>query len=213
MPTQPTLLIATNNRHKIEEMRQILIDALGEEKIVLAGADEFPHIGAPDEDGETFEDNALIKARAYAAATGLPTLADDSGLVVDALGGRPGVLSARYAATTEARNNRVLAELAEVSAAERTARFVCVAALVAPDGTSLTRRGTVEGRIARFPRGENGFGYDPIFENVESPFAGRTMAELTAEQKHSISHRGRALRAIAPCVATLGRGGAHNEKP
>lgn len=203
MAPKPTLLIATNNRHKIEELRQILVDTLGGEAIVLAGADEFPHICAPDECGETFEENALIKARAYTECTGLLTLADDSGLVVDALGGRPGIQSARYAATNDARINRVLAEMAEVPTEERTARFVCVAALVSPDGKSVTRLGTVEGRITRFPRGENGFGYDPIFELIDPPFAGLTTAELTSEQKHSISHRGRALRAIAPFIKPL----------
>ncbi|MEN6626536.1 MAG: RdgB/HAM1 family non-canonical purine NTP pyrophosphatase [Candidatus Sumerlaeia bacterium] len=196
----PVLLIATNNRHKIEELRQILVDVLGADAIELKGADEFPDIPAPEETGSTFEANAVIKAQAYASATGLLTLADDSGLVVDALGGRPGVMSARYAATTEARNERVLGEMADVPAEKRAARFVCVAALAAPGGAVQTRTGTVEGRIAFAPRGAAGFGYDPIFELTEPPYAGFTTAELTAAQKHSISHRGRALRAIAPLI-------------
>ncbi|MCE5229407.1 RdgB/HAM1 family non-canonical purine NTP pyrophosphatase [bacterium] len=203
MKPKMILLIATNNRHKIEELRDILIATLGDDVVELKGADAFPDVVPPEETGETFEANAIIKARAYAKATGLLTLADDSGLVVDALDGRPGVQSARYGPNSKARNERVLNEMARVPAEQRTARFVCVAALVDPKGKTQTRTGTVEGKITFSPRGDNGFGYDPIFELVEQPYVGFTTAQLTSNQKNSISHRGRALRAIAPLVSEL----------
>ncbi len=204
----PQLLIASNNRHKVDEIIQILQSSakLPEPLEILCAAD-FPDIPAPEETGATFLENALIKAQAYAHATGILTLADDSGLAVEALGGRPGVQSARYAETTEARNAKVLEEMIGVPSENRGAAFVCVIALADGEGKTLTREGTVHGRITDAPRGANGFGYDPIFELMESDWAGQTTAELAAEQKNAISHRGRALQATAPALAQcLARG-------
>lgn len=165
----------------------------------LRCAADYPHLPEPEENGATFEANAIIKAEAWSAATGLPALADDSGLVVDALGGAPGIYSARYAETPAARIERVLAELREATdSAQRTARFMCAVALAVPGRPTLTREGRVEGWIGFAPRGEGGFGYDPIFELTEPPHIGRTMAELSADEKHALSHRGRALQALLP---------------
>mgnify|MGYP001319170655 CR=1 FL=1 len=200
----PHMLLATGNAHKFDEMRSLLRRRLvGLEYELLSGAD-FPEVPEPVENGGSFEANALIKATDYARATGLLTLADDSGLVVDALDGRPGIQSARYAPTNDDRIQRVLNELEGVEQEKRTARFICVMALVTPDGRSITREGKVEGRITRNRRGDGGFGYDPIFELTETEFAGKTMAELSATQKNGLSHRGRALELIAsPIHAAL----------
>ena len=221
MPPAVSFVLATNNPDKAAELRRILDRLLpGFAVRALSGAD-FPGLDPPEETGATFEANALLKARAYARATGLLTLADDSGLLVDALDGRPGVLSARYGKTAAARNARVLEELAGLPPERRTARFECVVALAAPrpafagapagrhaDLPALTRRGTVEGRIAAAPRGQGGFGYDPIFELTEPPHAGRTVAQLDPAAKDALSHRGRALAALAPDLraALSGRG-------
>ncbi len=183
------LLIATRNAHKLKEIRAIL-ELPG---IEIVGADEVA--GLPDvvEDRDTFEGNATKKAVELAAASGLLTLADDSGLEVDVLGGDPGVYSARYAgepSNDEANNNKLLAALDGVS--ERTARFRCAIALATPDGGSETVDGRCEGRIELEPRGDAGFGYDPLFvpDGYEQSFG-----ELDADIKHSISHRGAALAA------------------
>jgi XTP/dITP diphosphohydrolase len=188
------ILLATGNAHKVEEVQAILGDAW-----VVEGSD--PGV---EETGETFEDNALLKARALAAATGEPAVADDSGIEIDALGGRPGINSARWAAEGDW-IPRVLRELDGVPAAGRGCRYVCAAAAVWPAGTGpggrddVVVRGTVEGVVADAPRGEGGFGYDPIVVPVEGD--GRTFAEMTEAEKHALSHRGRAFRALAPHVA------------
>lgn len=192
------LVLATRNEGKLRELARILGD-----KVQLAGLDAFP--GAPDvpETGATFEANALLKARAIAARTGLSAVADDSGLCVDALNGMPGVLSARWAGqhgNDQANLDLVLAQVADVPDARLGARFVCAAALVVPaDGETRewVVTGQVEGRLIRVPRGTGGFGYDPIF--VPDGFD-LTTAEMTPEAKDAISHRGRAFRALAPFI-------------
>ncbi len=188
------LLIATSNAAKIRELETILAP-LG---LALKNTRrDFSQITVPNEDGKTFEENALRKARHYCEATGVATLADDSGLEVDALSGEPGVESARYAATTDERNAKLLAALDGLPSEKRTARFICVAALVRPDGTEVTRQGELEGRIHTELRGEGGFGYDPLFWLDEQ---GCTLAELPEEEKNRISHRARALAAIRPVI-------------
>lgn len=199
MNPSKTLLVATTNPGKLQELRQIL-EPLG---LQLCSLSDLPSaIAEPEEDGTTFEENARIKARAYAAASGTTCLAEDSGLEVDALGGAPGVHSARYAGTTgtrherDARNNeKLLQALAPVPDLERTARYVCALCLAEPDGRIVAEaRGTFEGRIGREPRGSGGFGYDPLFV---LPELNRTAAELLAEEKNARSHRGHAARALA----------------
>lgn len=186
------LLVATRNRGKLEEIRAVLGGLV--EKLLCAA--DLPDLPETVEDGTTFVDNALKKAREACRASGLPVLADDSGLVVDGLDGRPGVLSARFAgpAADDAANNRkLLAELALLPMASRKAAFVCVMAFVHPDGTEQTFQGMVNGRILDGLRGEGGFGYDPLF--LVDGFQ-QTMAELSLEQKNHLSHRGQALRAF-----------------
>lgn len=164
-------------------------------------------VPAVAECGETYAENALLKARAALAATGLPSLADDSGLEVDSLSGAPGVRSARFAgpqATDEDNNRLLLARLADVPAARRTARFVCVAALALPAGEPVVTRGEVEGRILIAPRGSRGFGYDPLF--YYEPF-GSTFGEADSAAKNQVSHRGQAFRAMAAEVRALIGGG------
>jgi XTP/dITP diphosphohydrolase len=187
-----TFVLATANPHKAQEMRDILT-ALGFD--VLARPEDAPDV---DETSETLEGNALLKAQALASATGGPALADDTGLFVDALDGRPGVYSARYAgrSASDADNvEKLLAELDGVPDTMRVARFRSVIAVAYPDGGYFTVEGLLEGSIAKSPRGSEGFGYDPVF--VPAGASGRTLAELTAEQKNELSHRGRALRALA----------------
>jgi len=174
--------------------------------------DELGVAGEPIEDGLTFETNARIKARYAARATGLPALADDSGLEVDALGGLPGVRTRRYAGpdATDAENNaKLLAELAGVPLAGRTARYVCALALALPadrvrSPAVVVRRGTTRGRIALRPRGEGGFGYDPIFEPSIEPLGGRTFGLYSAAEKHAISHRARAAHRMRRALANRG---------
>jgi len=192
-----TLVLATRNPGKLRELSRILGG-----QVRLTGLDSFP--GAPDvpETGATFEENALIKARAIARHTGLPAVADDSGLCVDALNGMPGVLSARWAGRhgdDQANLDLVLAQMADVPDARRGAQFVCAAALVAPraGAREWVVTGQVAGRLTREPRGSGGFGYDPIF--LPDGFT-QTTAEMTAEAKDAISHRGRAFRALAPFI-------------
>jgi XTP/dITP diphosphohydrolase len=189
------VVLATRNPGKLRELDRILSS-----QIRLAGLEDFP--GAPDvpETGATFEENALLKARAIAAHTGLAAVADDSGLCVDALNGMPGVLSARWAGghgDDQANLDLLLAQIADVPDARRGARFVCAAALVLPDCREWVVTGTVEGRLIRVPRGSGGFGYDPIF--LPDGFD-LTTAEMTPEAKDAISHRGRAFRALAPFI-------------
>ena len=204
MSTGPRVVVASANPHKVREVAAILAGA--GVAVVLEPMDVHG-LSAPDEDGETFEDNALLKARACARATGLPAIADDSGIEVDALGGAPGVRSARYAGepTDDAANNaRLLAELAArgaQGAADRRARFVCAVALVVGEHETVVR-GTMEGRVVDAPRGVHGFGYDPLFV-ADDTVDGRTNGELAPEEKDAISHRGRALRELAPALARL----------
>ena len=191
-----TVVVATGNAHKITEIEAILSLALpGTRFVALGQLGEFPD---PEETGTTFVENALIKARAAVAETGLAAVADDSGLVVDALGGEPGVYSARYAGLhgdDAANNAKLLANMAEVPDVERTARFMSVVALVRADGSVLTGTGTCEGAVGRAGHGEHGFGYDPLFLPADTP--GKTMAELAPEEKNAISHRYHALMDLA----------------
>ncbi len=196
------LLLATKNRNKVREMRELLADLRGVE--VLSAAD-FPDIGEPEETGETFEDNARLKARYYADATGLMALADDSGLMVDALDGRPGVMSSRYGSDDADRIARVLREMRDVPDGRRTARFMCAMVLAAPDGVVARSTGTLEGEIARTARGSNGFGYDPVFHLADRDLR---LAEVAPEEKNAISHRGGALRAILPDLRRALTGGS-----
>jgi XTP/dITP diphosphohydrolase len=183
------LILATRNEGKVREIRSIL-GGLDLEVRSLANYPDLPDV---DEDGRTFAENAVKKATAIALAARELALADDSGLVVDALAGRPGVHSSRYAPSSAERNARLLRELNDVPLERRTARFVCVAALADAQGHAVTREGTCEGRIALAPRGAAGFGYDPVFL---LPDRGETMAEISTLEKNEISHRGAALRAI-----------------
>ena len=205
--TGKTVVLATRNAAKLRELARILGAEDRGTQIRLAGLDEFP--GAPDvpETGATFEENALLKARSIADFTGLPAVADDSGLCVDALSGMPGVLSARWAGRhgdDQANLELVLAQVADVPEARLAARFVCAAALVVPGAgcREWVVTGQVEGRLVRAPRGSGGFGYDPIF--LPDGF-GQTTAEMTAETKDAISHRGRAFRALTPFITAACR--------
>jgi len=186
------LLVATRNRGKIKEI-MALLDGLVEEVICAADLPELPETV---EDGATFSDNALKKAREACKATGLPTLADDSGLVVNGLDGRPGVFSARFAgpdADDDANNNKLLQEVIGLNQAERSAAFICSMAYVSPDGVEQLFEGRVGGRIIDQSRGEYGFGYDPLF--LVDGYQ-QTMAELPVDEKNRISHRGQALQAF-----------------
>lgn len=187
-----TIVVATGNAHKLVEIEAILGRAMPGTRFVAVH--QLGDFEDPEETGTTFAENALIKARAAVAETGFAAVADDSGLVVDALNGEPGVYSARYAGVhgdDAANNAKLLRNLADVPTAERTARFMSVVALVRPDGTELTGTGACEGTIGFEGRGSNGFGYDPLFLPEDTP--GKTMAELTPEEKNAISHRYHAL--------------------
>ncbi len=201
--TEPVkILVASRNAKKLEEMQRILREHLTEVDVV--GLDDVAPYDEPVEDQPTFEGNALLKARAGVASSGLPTLADDSGLCVDALNGMPGVLSARWSGPPKSddRNNQLLlAQLADVPDERRTAYFTCAVALVLPDGTVRVVEGRMDGRITREVRGSGGFGYDVVFEADDRP--GVTTAQLVPADKDQISHRGKALRQIAPVVADL----------
>lgn len=194
------LLVATHNQGKMAEFAEMLANL----EVEWLSLDDAGVMTDVDETGRTFRDNAILKARAYAAETGLLTLADDSGLEVDALGGRPGVYTSRYGGeglTHAQRYRLLLRELEDVPWEARSARFRCVIVLAAPDGTLLGEsEGIVEGMIATEPAGEGGFGYDPVFYLPEK---GKTIAQLESAVKHQISHRGRALRAIEPRLQQL----------
>jgi XTP/dITP diphosphohydrolase len=193
------IVLATRNAHKIIEVQRIFSDAGIDVEIL--GTETFSTLPDIPETGTTFAANALIKARAVCEHTGLPAIADDSGLSVDALNGMPGIFSARWAGAhgdDHANLTLLLNQLGDVPDNRRTAAFHCAAALVTPEGDERFCEGTLEGRIIRAPRGENGFGYDPIF--VPQGFD-ITTAEMTAEEKDAISHRGRAFRALAPLIA------------
>jgi XTP/dITP diphosphohydrolase len=199
----PKVVLATRNAGKIRE----LADGLRAFGLEILGLEAFPAMGDVEETGVSFEENSLLKARAVACYTGCIAVADDSGLEVDALGGAPGIYSARYsdlrplppeakdpALCRDERNNLVLLhELAAVPDTKRTGRFVCAMSACRPDGTGITLRAVWEGRIVRAPRGMNGFGYDPLFFD---PKLGRTAAELSKEEKNAHSHRGKALRKL-----------------
>lgn len=196
------IVLATHNRGKLAELERILAAQAAGADIELLSADD---VGLPevDETGDTFAENALQKARSGARFCGLACLADDSGLVVDALAGEPGVRSARYAGVhgdDEANLRLVLERVRGVD--DRSARFVCVAALATPDGREWTAEGVLEGRIVEPPRGTGGFGYDPIFVPVGDD---RTTAEVTPQEKDAISHRGAAFRRIAEVLVELAR--------
>jgi XTP/dITP diphosphohydrolase len=196
------LILATRNPGKILEFRRIL-DKLHPASIDLIGLDQFPELQDVEETGETFFENALLKARTICLETGLPAIADDSGLCVDALDGAPGVLSARWSGVhgNDAANiEKVLAQLASIPDVELGAHFTCVTAFVMPDGRESTAEGILSGEILRQPIGNYGFGCDPIFRPAGSE---QSLAELDAKKKDLISHRGQSLRAIAPRVAVM----------
>lgn len=193
------IVLASLNAHKLTEIRALVAGL----PFDLVGLDAFPAVPEPPETGATFEENALQKARFVAAATGLPALADDSGLAVDALGGAPGVHSKRFSpeATAATNNALLLARLAPH--ADRRARFVCVLALAGPDGEA-TVRGECPGTIGHSIVGDGGFGYDPLFWPAEAP--GRSMAQLSLAEKNEISHRGRAFAQLGALLAAAGLG-------
>ena len=189
------LVLATRNRHKVREIAAIFAEAGA--PVELIGLDGYPAAPEVEETGETLEANAVLKAHSGVTYARLPAAADDTGLFVDALGGEPGVKAARYSgpeATYESNNRKLLAALAGVAAEKRTAKFVCVVALAAPGTVPVIFRGELAGRIIASPRGQNGFGYDPLFVPDGSQ---RTLAELPAEEKNRISHRQRAFRQLA----------------
>lgn len=193
------ILIATTNTGKVREISD-LVKGLPIEFVSLA---DFPDVPEVVEDGATFEENALKKARFVSAATGLPTLADDSGLCVDALDGRPGVHSARYAGPQSSDQDKYMKIIEEMNGVPdylRSARFVCVLALVLPSGEEHLFRGVCEGRITHEPVGAGGFGYDPIFFYEE---AGHAFGEMPREKKNEVSHRGRALLKFSEFCKTL----------
>ncbi|MGX0630590.1 XTP/dITP diphosphohydrolase [Corynebacterium afermentans] len=195
------VLVASRNQGKVRELEQVLRE-LNIEGVELVSLHDAPPYPDPVEDGLTFVDNALLKARAGAKATGLPCVADDSGLSVKALNGMPGILSARWSGNhgdDQANNDLLLAQMADIN--ERAAAFVSCCALAAPDRQEFTAEGRWEGELLREPRGENGFGYDPLFQPADAD--GRSSAELTPEEKNARSHRGKALRALAPHIAAL----------
>ncbi|MEO7058443.1 MAG: RdgB/HAM1 family non-canonical purine NTP pyrophosphatase [Lapillicoccus sp.] len=204
------LVLATRNHHKVHELRQILGDLVDELSLEVVGADDVP--GAPDvaETEVTFEGNARLKAVALARATGLPSVADDSGLAVDVLGGAPGVFSARWSGTVggadlpradrdRANLTLLLEQVADVPDEHRAAAFVCSAVLALPDGTTEATEGRVTGTLLREPRGSNGFGYDPVF-HPDSDSGDRSLADYTDIEKNAISHRGKAFRAMIPIL-------------
>ena len=207
--TTARVVLATRNVGKIAELRRILAPY----DVDLVGLDEFPDVDDVEETGETFTDNALIKARAVADATGLPAVADDSGLVVDALDGAPGVRSARWAGAhgDDAANLAlVLDQIADVPDDERTAAFICAAVAVVPGRGERAALGQIDGTLLREPRGTGGFGYDPIFVPLGET---RTTAEMAADEKDAISHRGQAFRALAPLLAELLSSGVLRDRP
>ena len=191
------LVLATKNAGKVVEFRRIL-EELGAMQLEVVGLDAFPEIGDIEETGTTFEENSLLKARTICELTGLPALADDSGICVDALGGAPGLYSARYSGNGDAANNqKLLGELKDVPDEKRTAYFICVAAFVRPDGFEKVEEGRFYGKILHEVIGAGGFGYDPL---VQPEGLNCSSAELSAEEKDAISHRGKAMRAIAPYI-------------
>ncbi|MET8230320.1 RdgB/HAM1 family non-canonical purine NTP pyrophosphatase [Micromonospora sp. NPDC005298] len=197
------VLLATRNQKKLVELQRILDSALGAHRVALIGLDDVEEYPELPESGLTFGENALIKAREGCRRTGLPTVADDSGLAVDALNGMPGVLSARWAGRhgdDRANLELVLDQIADLPDDQRSASFVCTVALVLPGGKEHLVDGRQAGRLLRAPRGDGGFGYDPIFLGDGQD---RTNAELSPAEKDAISHRGKALRELAKLVAKV----------
>ncbi|MGW7443901.1 RdgB/HAM1 family non-canonical purine NTP pyrophosphatase [Kitasatospora sp. NPDC054795] len=195
------LILATRNQHKVTELRAILADAGLD--VELVGADAYPEIPDVPETGVTFAENALLKAHALARATGLPAVADDSGLCVDVLNGAPGIFSARWSGKhgdDTANLDLLLAQLSDIAEPHRGAHFFCAAALALPDGTERVVEGRLLGTLRTAPAGDGGFGYDPILQPLGET---RTCAELTPAEKNAISHRGKAFRALAPVVKEL----------
>ncbi len=193
------LVLASGNKGKLAEFQRLL-EGLD---IQVHSMKEYPEIGEIIEDGTSFQENALIKARAVCKATGLPAMADDSGLVVDALNGAPGIYSARFAGEHRSdhdNNAKVLELLNDVADENRTARFFCVIAIVLPDGREYTAEGTCEGTILHALQGEGGFGYDPLFYVAQF---NKTFAQLSMEEKNSISHRGNANRKAVEIIREL----------
>lgn len=201
MMTDAKLIIATHNQGKLAELRALLaqhVKDLRPEHVISAADLNLPDV---KEDGLSFADNALLKARAVAAATGIAAVADDSGLSVDVLGGAPGIFSARWAGQhgdDEANNRLILAQLSDIAPEHRGAQFVCAAALVTPDGFEHVAEGVLEGQLLTAPRGNGGFGYDPLFMPAGET---RSTAELSADEKNAISHRARAFTALAEVIA------------
>ena len=196
------LVLATRNQGKITEFRRIL-DELAPGHIELIGVDQFPDLVDVDETGSTFEENSLLKSRYTCEATGLPAIADDSGLCVDFLNGDPGIFSARWAGNhgnDQANIDKLLEQLKDVPDNKRTAHFTCVASLVMPDGRVQVAEGRFEGHILHAPVGENGFGYDPIFQPLGLSISS---AQMSAQEKDVVSHRGKSLRSIAPHVIQM----------
>lgn len=191
------IVLATRNAHKVVELREILTDLVEEFGLEVVGVTDFPDVEDVVEDGVTFAENATLKAVAVAHATGMPAIADDSGLAVDVLGGAPGIFSARWSGahgSDRANVELLLGQLGDVKDEHRGAGFVCAAVLAMPDGRVFVREGQVRGTLTRTPRGTNGFGYDPILL-VDGDT--RTLAEYDNQEKNAISHRGKALRALA----------------
>jgi len=196
------LVLATRNQGKITEFRRIL-EELAPGQIELIGVDKFPDLVDVEETGTSFEENSLLKARYTSQATALPAIADDSGLCVDALNGDPGIFSARWAGVhgnDQANLEKVLDQLKDVPDQKRTAHFKCVAPLVLPEGREQVAEGRFEGHILHAPVGENGFGYDPIFQPLGLSISS---AQMSAQEKDLVSHRGKSLRAIAPHVIQM----------
>ena len=196
------IVLATRNQGKITEFRRIL-DELAPGQIDLIGVDQFPDLVDVVETGATFEENSLLKSRYTCLATGLPAIADDSGLCVDFLNGDPGIFSARWAGNhgdDQANLEKVLAQLKDVPDKDRTAHFKCVASLVMPDGREQVAEGRFEGHILHAPVGDNGFGYDPIFQPLGLSISS---AQMSAQEKDLVSHRGKSLRSIAPHVIQM----------
>ena len=199
---QQRLVLATRNKGKLVEFRRIL-DTLAPGEIQLVGVEEFSDLVDVEETGSTFEENALLKARYTANATGLPSISDDSGLCVDFLNGDPGIYSARWAGThgdDQANLEKLLSELKDVDDDKRTAHFTCVAALAMPDGRTHVEEGLFHGQILHAPVGQEGFGYDPIFQPLGMSISS---AQMSPQDKDAISHRGKALRLIAPHVIQM----------
>lgn len=206
MVTRVKVLVASGNAKKLAELEAVLAE-LGVEGIELVSLKDISAYPEPVENGLTFAENALIKAREGARQSGLACVADDSGLAVDALNGMPGILSARWCGRhgdDPANNDLLLAQTTDIEDEHRGAAFVSCCALVTPDGQEFTAEGRWKGTLLRAPQGEGGFGYDPIFAPADAP--GKSAAQLTPEEKNTRSHRGRALRELAPRIAELAKG-------